>query len=200
MVSFISSWARQMILAVLIAIILEMILLDKSKTTKYIKTVIGIYVMYVIISPGLNLLNGKNVDFSNIDYEEYITSTNTYKKMEESCEKTEDINMKEIYELRIKQDIENKLREKGYIVSNIKLETEMNIESENYGIIKKIEIKISKRNKEESEGNSNEIEIDRIDISISEETDKAEKKDDYIELKEFISQEYGIELESIIIK
>ena len=200
MVSFISSWARQMILAVLIAIILEMILLDKSKTTKYIKTVIGIYVMYVIISPGLNLLNGKTIDFSNIDYEEYITNTNTYKKMEESFEKTEDINMKEIYELKIKQDIENKLREKGYIVSNIKLETEMNIESENYGIIKKIEIKISKRNKEESEGNSNEIEIDRIDISISEETDKAEKKEEYKELKEFIGQEYGIELEGIIIK
>ena len=54
MVTYISSWARQVIVSVVVAIILEMILSPNSKSTKYIKTVIGIYVVYAIIAPGLN--------------------------------------------------------------------------------------------------------------------------------------------------
>ena len=66
MITYISSWARQVIVSVVVAIILEMILSPNSKSTKYIKTVIGIYVVYTIIAPGLKLIGGKNLDFSNI--------------------------------------------------------------------------------------------------------------------------------------
>ncbi len=50
MISSISSWAEQIIIAVIIATILEMIL-PKGNSKKYIKTVIGIYILYTIISP-----------------------------------------------------------------------------------------------------------------------------------------------------
>ena len=50
MISSISSWAEQIIITVIIATILEMIL-PKGNSKKYIKTVIGIYILYTIISP-----------------------------------------------------------------------------------------------------------------------------------------------------
>ena len=50
MISSISSCAEQIIIAVIIATILEMIL-PKGNSKKYIKTVIGIYILYTIISP-----------------------------------------------------------------------------------------------------------------------------------------------------
>ena len=198
MVNIISSWARQVILAVLIAIILEMLLLKDSKTTKYIKTVIGIYVMYVIIAPGLNLLSSNSIDFSNIDYENFFTKNGTYKRMEENIESKEDVTIKETYELKIKQDIENKLREKGYLVSNIKLETNLDTESNEYGAIKKMQIKLSKTNKEDNSNESNEINVNKVEVDISENNKSSiDNKED---LKEFLSKEYGVDKDNIILK
>ena len=45
MISFISSWAQQIIFAVIIGIIIQM-LLPEGKSKKYIKIVIGVYVLF----------------------------------------------------------------------------------------------------------------------------------------------------------
>lgn len=58
MINNISSWAEQIIIAVIIATILEMIL-PKGNSKKYIKTVIGIYILYVIISPVITFATRK---------------------------------------------------------------------------------------------------------------------------------------------
>ena len=50
MINFLSSWAEQVILAVIIATILELIL-PNSKNKKYVQMVIGVYVLFNIISP-----------------------------------------------------------------------------------------------------------------------------------------------------
>ena len=50
MMNFLSSWAEQIVLAVIIATIIELIL-PNSKNKKYIQMVIGIYIMFNIISP-----------------------------------------------------------------------------------------------------------------------------------------------------
>ena len=86
MINYISLWARQVILAVLIAIILEMILFKDSKNTKYVKTVIGIYIMYVIISPGLKLLNKGKIDFSINNYSKYFLDEGSYNAKEINIE------------------------------------------------------------------------------------------------------------------
>ena len=61
MLSFISSWAQQIIFAVIIGTILQM-LLPEGKNKKYIKIVIGIYVLFAVISPVI----GKSIDL-NLD-------------------------------------------------------------------------------------------------------------------------------------
>lgn len=200
MVTYISSWARQVIVSVVVAIILEMILSPNSKSTKYIKTVIGIYIVYTIIAPGLRLIGGKNLDFANIDYENYFTSSEIYQNLESNVSKMETDSFEETYKLNLKQDMENKLREKGFIVSNIKLEVNVEENSEQYGRIKQIEIKLSK--KEEDKNEQNEISVNKITIGESsantQGTEITEKEES--EIKRFLSEEYGIDNKYIAIR
>ena len=202
MITYISSWARQVIVSVVVAIILEMILSPNSKSTKYIKTVIGIYVVYTIIAPGLKLIGGKNLDFGNIDYENYLTSSEIYQNLESSVEKIETNNFEETYKPNLKQDMENKLREKGYIVSNIKLEVNLEENSETYGRIENIELNISKSvNEGNNENEKNEIAVNKI--KIGEQTNSTIKKElteeEEREIKMFMSEEYGINNKQISI-
>lgn len=197
MITYISTWARQVILAVIIGIMLEMILSQNSKTTKYIKTVIGVYVMYAIIVPGINLINGKKIDFSKFDYDQYLTNSDIYSKMEENINEIAESNFKESYELNLKQDIENKLNKMGFVVSSIKLEIELDEESEEYGVIKEIKIGISK--KEDKSDDKKEISVNKIEIGETVINENNLSENEKNEIKTFLNQEYGIVYEKIII-
>ncbi len=204
MITYISSWARQVIVSVVIAIILEMILSPDSKSTKYIKTVIGIYVVYAIIAPGLNLISGKKLDFSNIDYENYFINSEIYQGLESSVEKIENDSFEETYKLNLKQDIENKLREKGFIVSNIKMKVDLREDSKQYGEITEIEISLSDKAEKKEQKQENQIIINKVTIG-SDNTSNSEGKSkltesDKLTIREFISEEYGIANQSISIK
>ena len=68
MINFMSSWAEQIVLAVIIATIIELIL-PKNKNTKYIKMVIGVYVLFNIISPIIK--NKENFSVEKYNTEKY---------------------------------------------------------------------------------------------------------------------------------
>lgn len=165
MVTYISSWARQIIVSVVLAIILEMVLSPDSKSTKYIKTVIGIYVVYAIIAPALNLIGGKSLDFASIDYENYFTNSDIYQNIESNIIELDNDNFEETYKLNLRQDIENKLRQKGFIVSNIKLEVNLEENSVEYGEIKEIEISLSKKGEDKNENKTNENKVNEISVN-----------------------------------
>lgn len=194
MVTYISSWARQIIVAVIVAVILEMILSPNSKSTKYIKTVIGVYVMYAIISPGLKLINKNSLDFSNIDYEEYFTNSDIYRNMEMNIDEVENDYFNESYELNLKQSIENKLNEMGFVVSNIKMEIEFDKESEEYGEIKSIKIGLSKKTTK-----SEKIVVNKIEVGENSQKENGVSDEDKSVIKDFLKQEYGINYDNIVI-
>lgn len=204
MITYISSWARQVIVSVVVAIILEMILAPDSKSTKYIKTVIGIYVVYSIIAPGLNLIGGNKLDFSNIDYENYFVNSEIYRDLQNNVEKIETDSFEETYKLNLKQDIENKLREKGFVVSNIKMEVDLNEDSKQYGEITEIEISLSSKGEYKEEKQGNQIAINKVMIGSNTISNSKVKSNltesDEITIREFISEEYGIENKNISIK
>ena len=119
MISFLSSWAEQVILAVIIATILELIL-PNSKNKKYVQMVIGVYVLFNIISPIIK--NKEKLVFSEIDLDKYITTST---KVEQS---SMDARLEKIYldelENNIKSIISYQLskkygyREKDYLNPN----------------------------------------------------------------------------------
>lgn len=69
MIKFLSSWAKGLGVAIVVVSILEM-LLPNNKTKKYIRMVMGIYIIFNIISP---LVQNKDLfNVNQIDIEGYV--------------------------------------------------------------------------------------------------------------------------------
>ena len=105
MVEWISTWAQGIIVAVIIATIIEMIL-PNGNCKKYIKVVIGIYILFTIVSPIITKVTGNNFNISeelNLDkfYEE-ADSKSIYNELNENNSD----NIKNIYIANLKTDID----------------------------------------------------------------------------------------------
>ncbi len=70
MIEFLSSWAQGIIVAVIIATLIEMIL-PNSSSKKYVKVVIGMYILFTIVSPIIKKLGGKDINLNTINIEKY---------------------------------------------------------------------------------------------------------------------------------
>lgn len=195
MIDFIRTWANQIIVAVIIATIFEMIL-PNGNNKKYIKMIIGIYVLFTLIQPIASKITGKEISIST-NYEKYFDED----ILDNSSNSFEDNNSKLIeqtYVDNIRKDVQAKIEQNGYKVSscNISIITT----KENYGAIDNIVLKIQKQ--EEKESTSNMIEIEKVEVNISEEnvveetniSDK-EKKD----IIEYLAEEYSIDKTQIVI-
>lgn len=119
---WISDWVQGIIVAVIIVTIIEMIL-PNGNSKKYIKVVIGIYILFSIIVPIINKFNSTKFDINEIlDLEKYANeiSIQTSTDLENNNEEQ----IKNMYETGLKQDIKSKLNDKGYNISNMDIELE----------------------------------------------------------------------------
>jgi len=190
MISWISSWAQGIIMAVIIGAIIEMIL-PEGNSKKYVKIVIGVYVLFTIISPVISKITGKTIQVSDIlELNKYIEETENNSKLYVTLDEDNSNNIKDIYESSLRNDIKAKVAAKGYNAKNIKLEIE---DDEEY-TLKKIDIEIYKN----MEKDKKDIEtIQNVDINISQkstENDMQEKlsEKDKRKLKDYLSGVYEI--------
>lgn len=195
MISWISGWAQGIIVAVIIGTIIEMILPD-GNSKKYVKIVIGVYVLFTIISPVISKITGKTIQVSDIlELNKYIEESENDSKSYSTLNEDNSNNIKGIYESSLRNDIKAKVEAKGYSVKNINLIIEDN---EEY-TLKKIDIEILKN----LERDNKDIEmIQNVDINISQkdtENDRREKlsEKDKIELKNYLSGVYEIDKKNI---
>ena len=163
MINFLSSWAEQVILAVIIATILELIL-PNSKNKKYVQMVIGVYVLFDIISPIIK--NKEKLVFSEIDLDKYITTST---KVEQS---SMDARLEKIYLDELENNIKSKFKNAGIEIIKCTIDAELDTTKKNAGIhsidvkVKNVddEKKISKIKQEIIE--EYEISEDKIKIII----------------------------------
>lgn len=163
MISFLSSWTEQVILAVIIATILELIL-PNSKNKKYVQMVIGVYVLFNIISPIIK--NKEKLVFSEIDLDKYITTST---KVEQS---SMDARLEKIYLDELENNIKSKFKNAGIEIIKCTIDAELDTTKKNAGIhsidvkVKNVddEKKISKIKQEIIE--EYEISEDKIKIII----------------------------------
>lgn len=125
MINFLSSWAEQVILAVIIATILELIL-PNSKNKKYVQMVIGVYVLFNIISPIIK--NKEKLVFSEIDLDKYIT---TSAKVEQS---SMDARLEKIYLDELENNIKSKFKNAGIEIIKCTIDAELDTTKKNAGI------------------------------------------------------------------
>ncbi len=203
MVSFLSSWVKNLSLALIIVSILEMII-PNNKTKKYIRMVMGLYVLFSIISPFIENSNKFNID--NLDFNSYIEKTQKV-STEEVNQDSMNTRLKQIYIEKLENDITTKIEEKGYDVESCKVDAYIS-EKENDSGINKIVLNIQKNDQSTEAKNSETIEekivtevqkIQNVNIGTDNSNEKSENKEDtnvtnadIQNIKKFLIDEYGV--------
>ncbi len=183
MIEFMSSWAKGLGLAIVIVSILEM-LLPNNKTKKYIRMVMGVYVLFTIISP---FIQNKDVfDVNKIDLEN-ITSQETSSSVNQT---SMDERIEELYMQELEKDITEKIEEKGYKVNKCKVDATIGTDEEETKI-DKIELKVQKANAENTIVTQIQ-KIKPIDTSTENQDQTKLDKQDIQNIKEFLIEEYGV--------
>lgn len=174
MILKIKEWCEEIVVAVILCIIIES-LIPKGNNKKYIKVIIGIYIMYVSVSPFLGLLN---YDFN---FEKIFAVSNEY----EEVSKDIDNNIKDVYISGIEENIKKEIKELGYEIEDVKVSVDINYEN-----IEMIELKlISQQN------NNSIVEPIIIDNQVR------EKQNDTLEIiKQYISDNYSVAKDNIKFK
>ncbi len=216
MITFLKNWIEQIAITVVIANIFEMII-PKGNLKKYIKIVLGIYIVFSIISPFLN-----KKELYSLDIEKEINSYTSELKYQNNNEITKkvDKNLEEVYSNVFKEKITKTIEKYGFNVRSVLIDASFNTNDDNVGI-KKISIVLSSKNdnyknkdinKERNKEKTNEISekhnsieinpINKVEINVSNRTNnnlkekddtiKISKKDIY-ELIKYLSDYYDIE-------
>lgn len=207
-----STWAEQIIVAVIIGTIIEMIL-PNGNNKKYVKTVIGVYILFTIVSPIISKVTNTDLRNMDLNYEKYFKNTDTYQTMSQTLSTSNDKTVEDIYISNLKEDMKNKLLEKGYVASNIEMGISLD-ENDNYGKVKNISLTLVKRkeieNEEDKEKNTiNEISINTIEkVSIGNNTNITQniietdtktniKNSEINEIKEYLSSVYDVKKKNV---
>ena len=195
-----STWVKNLSLALVVISILEM-LLPNNKTKKYVKVIMGLYVLFSIISPFID--NQDKINLSQ--FNSYVeTSEDVVQTDSQIDQSSMDKRLNEIYEQELQKDIERKIKNKGYEVESCRIDA--HISQEDTGI-EKIIIKIAKKIGEEEKEDTledrmvSEIQkIQKVEVKVSENEDEEEAqseeskitKTDIKIIKDFLKQEYGV--------
>lgn len=153
MINFLSLWVKNLSLALIVVSILEM-LLPNNKTKKYIKMVMGLYILFSIIAPFVNNSNVLNFNIEDVysDYSKEISSTSATSMEGEVNQASMDDRLNKLYKEQLESDITQKVEEKGYDVRKCKVDAHV---SESDTGIEYITIEIDgKNNNVENSNNS----------------------------------------------
>lgn len=199
MQQFINNWASGLIVAVIIATIIELIL-PENKNKKYVKMVSGIFILFTIISPIIIKFNG-NI---NLDIEKYsnIFSTENMIEVQETASVITDKNIMKVYKENLIRNITTGIENLNYTVKSIELEID---ENKNYGDIKKIYLQV------ENVALVPDIKIENVEVNVSNDnalndnetrgasTKSNLKENDKSIIKEFLNKNYRISSSDIYI-
>lgn len=169
MILFLKMWCENIIVGVVLTIIIEMI--SPNRFMKYIKVIIGIFIMYLVISPIVESISLFTLESVLKEIEVYSDKL-LYDDRKIESRNTDDMNT--IFIEGMKINIKNKIKEIGYTDCSVDI-----IFDENNVNIKNVIVDINEENDKE-----NEIQIES-------------KKD---EIKDIILKEIDIDKNLIIFK
>ena len=191
--NWISGWIQGIIIAVIIGTIIEMLLPD-GNCKKYVKVVIGVYILFSIVSPVITKVTGNEFRVSDIyDINTYIEVS--AKSSQENIENNQQNQIKQVYITNLKNDMKQKIQEKGYSVKSLTLE----ISNDEQYTLKKILAQVIKKKNEEK----NDVKgVNEINITISNTTENQKENvsistKEQNDLKAYLSGIYNLEEKNI---
>lgn len=193
---FLRNWIEQIAVAVIIASIFEMIL-PNGKTKKYIKMILGVFIVFSMISPFVDSKALYNFDVNEVidNYKKDINTSNV------TSNKSIDEKVEEMYIKELEDDISKNIKEQGYNVKVCKIDAKVYSDNDDAGINSINITLLSKNNnynsKESKDENSGIEEINKVEIGISmntnnENNEPITEKDIKI-LKKNLSEHYEID-------
>ena len=208
MINFLSSWVKNLSFALIIVSVLEMIL-PNNKTKKYVKMIMGLYILFSIISPFIE--NNDKFDLNNVSLNFYKEEIEETSSMSENVDQSSmDDRLNQIYKEELEKDITKKIEEQGYEIESCKViahisENDSGIEN----IFLKIKGKIDEDSGEDEDTNTLESKlvkeiqkIQKVEVSVSgnkqdeknntSEEDTNLTKTDIKIIKDFLKKEYGV--------
>lgn len=210
MINFLSSWVKNLCLALIVVSILEM-LLPNNKTKKYVKLIMGLYILFSIIAPFVENSNELKFNIEDI-YNKYSVTTST--SSEDINQTSMDNRLDELYKQKLEDDITQKLYEEGYTVEECNVKA--HISNDDTGI-ELITVKIKEKKETDDTNNTNNEnnleekivsqiqKIQNIEINIStnnndsnnesaqnEQENQNITKTDIKIIKQFLTKEYGV--------
>lgn len=192
--NWISNWIQGIIIAVIIGTIIEM-LLPEGNCKKYVKVVIGVYILFSIVSPVITKVTGSEFRVSDIyDINSYIEAST--KSTQDYAEINKENQIKQIYETNLKKDMKQKIEEKGYKVKSIFLE----LTNDEQYTLKKINISLSLKEQNTEENDVKIVNEIQISVANNNENQTGDVKISYKEqenLKTYLSSVYNLDKKDI---
>ena len=172
MLDFLVSWAEQLIITLIIIVIIEMILPTDSSYRKYIKVILGIFLIYTIISPIIsNKLN--NFEFKTITLGTEVNNVSNTINYDKQIEET--------YKIKLQENTNELLKQNGYELTKFYADLDY---TDGQMQILKMDIKIKKINSDKK------IVIGKVEIKQDEKIDNEKLE----ELKQKVANYYDIDL------
>lgn len=164
-------------------------ILPNGNSKKYIKTVIGIYILYVIVSPVISFAVGHELKLDYSIYDKYFSTSDEYKSIQNDFENKQSKYIESTYKEEIRKQIRKTLGDLDYSVSNINFD--INLET---GEISNLTL--SADFKEEY---TNTITIDKIEIgnTIKKQEENNLTRQEIEKIKQKLHEDYGVEYDEI---
>ncbi|MBR2705177.1 MAG: stage III sporulation protein AF [Clostridia bacterium] len=200
--NIISTWSRGIVISVIITIVIEMILPDNN-SKKYIKIVLGIFVVYSIISPVFEYFLSNSVDSLIDEGKASIeASSSNVKEADNPIDYTDDA-VRNIYSESLKTELNKLLQSKGFIAEKI----EITISDDETYNINYVSVKIKEKKKVESQSKDKQAQsiietVKQIVINIDDNNKKDESildENDISNIRKIIHDNFGVEEQRISI-
>ena len=170
MILAIKNWCEGIIIAIIISIIVEL-LLPNGNNKKYVKVVSGIYIMFVILNPILEMIK-YDINFENMfNFGETQQVTQTMSQ-----------DIKDIYVVGIKESIKQDIEKLGYNVETLEILLDSNYEN-----IEKIELKVELKEYKVKA-------VEKVEIG----KDETDSDNSYSEIIELLKENYLVDETKII--
>ena len=152
-------------------------ILPKGNSKKYIKTVIGVYILYVIISPVITTVAGHELKIDYDIYDKYFSTSDEYKSTESNFKEKQNKYIENTYKEEIRKQIKKTINDLKLSASNINFDIDLET-----GKITNLNVSVDFK-----EEYTNTITIDKIEIGRQE----IEK------IKKTLQENYSIDYEEI---
>lgn len=166
-------------------------ILPKGNSKKYIKTVIGVYILYVIISPVITTVSGHELKLDYDIYDKYFAASNEYKSVQNDFESRNSKYIENTYKEEIRKQIRKTINDLSYFASNINFDIDLET-----GKISNLSLSVDLKKKITE---SNTISINKIEIgtAIKKQEDNNLSKQEIDKIKQKLQEDYGVEHDEI---